>query len=198
MNKEVWKDIEGYNGKFQISNLGRVKNTETGRLMKTYRNNNGYQRTSFNYKGKIKHYYIHRLIAKAFIPNPENKPHINHINTIRDDNRVWVNEDGSINYEKTNLEWVTRKENSNNPLTRKHLSEAIKNKAKISKAVLVISDTKEIIGYYKSASILAKEKNVGRSCISKICLGKRSKKGYQQYMYVDDYLADWFDKEILS
>ena len=183
---EVWEDIEGYNGKYQISNLGKVKNTETGRLMTVYINNNGYQRTSFNYKGKIKHYYIHRLIAKAFIPNPENKPHINHINTIRDDNRI------------ENLEWVTRKENSNNPLTRKHLSEAIKNKTKISKAVLVISDTKEIIGYYKSASILAKEKNVGRSCISKICLGKRSKKGYQQYMYVDDYLADWFDKEILS
>ena len=107
MNKEVWKDIVGYEGIYQVSNFGRVKNTETGRIMKTYKDKYGYITTSISYKGKTKHFLIHRLIAKAFIPNPENKPHINHINTIRDDNRI------------ENLEWVTRKENSNNPLTRK-------------------------------------------------------------------------------
>ena len=75
----------------------------------------------FQKNGKTKTIYTHKLVAEAFIPNPENKPCIDHINTIKTDNTVWLNEDGSVNYEKTNLRWVTYKENSNNPLTIKKL-----------------------------------------------------------------------------
>ena len=61
--------------------------------------------------GERKHHQLHRLIAKTFIPNPDNKPHIDHINTIKSDNRI------------KNLRWVTRSENMLNELTRKHNSE---------------------------------------------------------------------------
>lgn len=198
MNNEVWKDIEGYNGKFQVSNLGRVKNTETGKIMNVYKNKKGYQRTSFKYKGKTKHYLVHRLIANAFIPNPENKPHINHINTIKDDNRI------------ENLEWVTPKENNNNPLTRKHLSESMKiygsmlgKKGKLcpnSKIVLELNreDNNKIDILWYSTMDIERERGIVNQKVSDICKGKRRRTPEYNFMYVDDYLADWWDKEVLS
>lgn len=195
---EVWKTIEGYNSKYQVSNLGRVKNTETGKILKTYKDKDGYITTAISYKGKTKHYLIHRLIAKAFIPNPENKPHINHINTIKDDNRI------------ENLEWVTPKENNNNPLTRKHLSTAMKiygsmlgKKGKLcpnSKIVLELNreDNNKIDRLWFSTMDIERERGIVNQKVSDICKGKRRRTPEYNFMYVEDYLADWFDKEILS
>lgn len=123
--KEIWKDIEGYEGLYQVSNLGRVKSLD--RLVKTNINNveerlfrgkelsydigkNGYVYVCLFLNGKGKRKSIHRIVAEAFIPNPDNKPQVNHINTIRADNRV------------ENLEWCTHTENMNNPLTKDKLS----------------------------------------------------------------------------
>lgn len=195
---EVWEDIEGYNSKFQISNLGRVKNTETGKILKTYKDRYGYITTAIKYKGKTKHYLIHRLIATAFIPNTENKPHINHINTIRDDNRI------------ENLEWTTPKENNNNPLTRKHLSTAMKiygsmlgKKGKLcpnSKIVLELNreDNNKIDRLWFSTMDIERERGIVNQKVSDICKGKRRRTPEYNFMYVDDYLADWWDKEVLS
>ena len=132
---ELFVDIKGYEGFYQISNLGTVKSLEHSiirsngvkqtvkeRIIKPSLGKNGYYTISLWRNGKGKGFQIHRLIAEHFIPNPENKPYIDHINTDRTDNTVWLNEDGSVNYEKTNLRWVTYKENSNNPLTIKKLS----------------------------------------------------------------------------
>lgn len=109
---EIWKDIEGYEGLYQVSNLGRIKITRNGKeritigvLDKT----TGYRKFSLHNHGKEKKFLVHRLVAKVFIPNIDNKPEIDHINTIRDDNRV------------DNLRWVTRKENRNNPISLEHL-----------------------------------------------------------------------------
>ena len=105
-DKEIWKDIEGYEGLYQISNLGRIKSSYNGKekILKPF-DNHGYFRIQLYKNGVRKKETIHRLVAKAFIPNPENKPYIDHINTIRTDNRV------------ENLRWVTHEENNNNPLT---------------------------------------------------------------------------------
>lgn len=105
---EVWKDIQGYEGLYQVSNLGRVKSLRRSKIRKLYKDDKGYFRVTLKKKGKSKNFQIHRLVATAFIPNPENKPEVDHINTIRTDNRV------------QNLRWVTSSENSNNPLTKKH------------------------------------------------------------------------------
>ena len=112
--KEIWKDIPHYEGLYQVSNLGRVKalprereNHSGGKwiqpekIMAITINNDGYHCVSLMNANHVRRTErVHRLVALAFIDNPENKPEVNHINCIRGDNRV------------ENLEWVTRKENN--------------------------------------------------------------------------------------
>ena len=103
--EEIWKDIEGYEGLYQISNLGRVKslgNThyKTTRILVVYKNKNGYCGINLCKKGKVTKYRIHRLVATAFIPNPNNYPEVNHKDENKSNNRV------------DNLEWCTHHYNS--------------------------------------------------------------------------------------
>lgn len=104
--KEEWKSLE-FKGlpNYSVSNLGRVWNHKSGKIWLGSKDRGGYM--------KLGNYCIHRLVAEAFIPNPENKPCVDHINTDRSDNRA------------ENLRWVSHKENNENPLTRKHYSESL-------------------------------------------------------------------------
>lgn len=117
-NNEIWKPVVGYEGLYEISSMGRVNSLgrwgkgrngsmkyHKGGLLNVCYDNNGYKCVVLSKEGKPKKCRIHRLIAEAFIPNPENKPCIDHINTIRDDNRI------------ENLRWCTQKENLNNPIS---------------------------------------------------------------------------------
>ena len=96
---------------YYISNNGIVKN-HLGDIMKPH-NKDGYKRISLFNGTKYVKRYIHRLVAAAFIPNPENLPEIDHIDGDRANNHA------------TNLRWCTRKQNANNPITRKRMSERI-------------------------------------------------------------------------
>lgn len=108
---EVWKSVLGYEGLYEVSNFGNVitkqryVNGPRGlakrkeHILKSFKSNSGYLRVSLYKNGLEKHFSIHRLVAIAFIPNPENKLEINHINGVKDDNRI------------CNLEWVTKSEN---------------------------------------------------------------------------------------
>jgi hypothetical protein len=108
--KEIWKDIEGYEGIYHVSNLGRVKRVATNRVLQPYRNKAGYLLVYLCKNGKRKTHRIHRLVAQSFIPNPENKPEVNHL----DENK--------INNMVSNLEWSTRKENCNYGTRNERLS----------------------------------------------------------------------------
>lgn len=96
MNTETFKDIIGYEGLYQISNYGNVRNAKTNKILKSGLSSTGYYTVSL--KG-LSH-SIHRLLAIHFIPNPNNKGDVNHINGIKTDNNL------------KNLEWVTRSENT--------------------------------------------------------------------------------------
>ena len=105
---EEWRDVVGFEGVYQVSSAGRVRSLTRrvynhmmrGRVLKQARKANGYMQLSLSANGvKLKHVYVHRLVACAFLPNPNNLPDVNHINHNKQDNRV------------DNLEWVTRSEN---------------------------------------------------------------------------------------
>ena len=113
--EEIWKDVVGYEGLYQVSNLGRVKSLPKYHfnrtiILKKWIDKKGYEHISLSKNNNIKHKSVHRLIAETFIPNPENKLEVDHINGIPSDNRV------------VNLRWCTRKENCNFPLYREHSS----------------------------------------------------------------------------
>ena len=105
MQNEIWLDVPGFPG-YQVSNAGRVKSFRSGeRILKQCNDSDGYPTVVLCGAIGKRTKTIHRLVALAFIPNPENKPEVDHINTNRMDNRV------------ENLQWVTRKENANNPFS---------------------------------------------------------------------------------
>ena len=117
---EIWKDIEGFEGLYQVSNLGRVKSLGNGnsgnskeRILKARKDKYGYLLVHLYKDGKEKHFTVHRLVAKVFIPNPHNLPQVNHKDENKQNNFVWVNEDGSVDFEKSNLEWCDGKYNIN-------------------------------------------------------------------------------------
>lgn len=114
---EQWKTFFEYDCQrghqvYQISTEGRVRNLTTGTILRQANVHGGYKYVSFGTALSTKQ--VHRLVAQAFIPNPENKPEVDHINGDRGDNRV------------ENLRWVTHKENQNNPHLRKRVSDAWK------------------------------------------------------------------------
>jgi hypothetical protein len=106
--EEIWKDIPNYEGYYQISNLGRVKSIANRNkksrkkdIYKVFVKAKGYSEVGLYKDGKSKYFLVHRLVAKAFIPNPLNKPCVNHKDCIKTNNRV------------DNLEWCSYKENNN-------------------------------------------------------------------------------------
>lgn len=111
MKEELWKPVLGYEGFYEVSNLGRVRSLNRptknrnklakGRILKGKISSNGYPTVHLSLNGIANWIHIHRLVALAFIPNPDNLPMINHLNEIKTDNRV------------ENLEWCTALHNNN-------------------------------------------------------------------------------------
>lgn len=186
--EEVWKDIEGYEGLYQISNLGNIKSlkynkTETEKKIKLY-NKRNYLQVALAQQGKIKWYSVHRLVAKAFIPNPNNYPCINHKDENKQNNCI------------DNLEWCTHKYNSNygtikerqsNIKKGRNTSQETRNKigeANSKQVGQFKKGTEELIQVFPSVINAAKQLGLKKQNISACCLNRLKSHGGYSWKYI--------------
>lgn len=172
--EEIWKDIPLYEGVYQASNLGRIKSVERVAL-KNYRGNrivkerimlgtvnrDGYLKVHFKHNDINKGYFIHRLIAQTFIPNPLNKPQVNH----KDGNKL----NNSVN----NLEWVTNLENQQHAVRMGLKSHKTVNNKSIEKYDMCDN----FIECYNSLTLASKVNKISIGNLSSCCNGKRNSAG---------------------
>lgn len=190
MENEIWRPIKGYEGLYEVSNSGRVKSLARirpngmnclykERILKGQINKCGYHKVALlRNEGKSKLCSVHRLVAEAFIPNPENKPCIDHINTVKTDNSV------------ENLRWVTWKENINNPLTLAYKSKLSKGgRNAMSKPIVSIDCvTGEVRFYECSVDALPELGLKDPKYIRMCCAGKMALYKNRKWYNKEDYL----------
>ena len=179
---EIWKTAvyhgELYEGLYKVSNLGRIlslnyRNTGKAELMTPVDNGDGYFQVGLSKNGGYKMCYVHRLVAEAFLDNPEGKPQVNH--KIEGEkgkkiNMVIFNEDGTIDKKRTTIEWVTPKENSNHGTRNERIFEKTTN-GKCSKKVLQFSKSGEFIREWPSIHECGRN-GFDSSSVCKCCNGK--------------------------
>lgn len=159
MSKEIWKDIEGYEGLYQVSNLGRVKsNLRKGKILKSNSTYDGYYNVTLSKNGKLKTYRIHRLVCIAFLDNPLNKSEVNHIDGNKKNNNI------------ENLEWCTRSENAEH---------AHKTGLNTGKKVSIYQFDKfgHLVKTWKSQTDASKSLKIPQSLISSCCKLERKHAG---------------------
>ena len=193
--EEQWKTAV-YDGivydNYQVSNLGRVKSlnyNHTGkeRVLKPGKDTNGYSIVILSKNKETKLCLVHRLVAETFLPNPEGKPYINH--KIEGDegktmNMVIFNIDGSVNKEKTTIEWVTPKENNDYGTHNERISKANTN-GKLSKKVLQYTLDDEFVREWPSVAECGRN-GFCQSSVAKCCRGEqKTHKGFR-FMYEED------------
>jgi hypothetical protein len=155
--EEVWKDIEGYEGLYKISNYGRIYSFHTNKYMQGRLNNKGYRHVCLSKNKKMNDFQVHRLVAYAFIENNNNFPLVNH----KDEN--------VLNNHADNLEWCTNTYNVRYSLER-HPER--KRKTHTKKLIMYDKDM-NVLNVFDLLSSVCKEKNWNSWSIIQCCNGKR-------------------------
>lgn len=162
MEEEIWRDVVGYEGSYIVSNTGIVKSVDRFNIKNQYikgkeltlqTNHGGYITAAMYKNGKVKVKFVHRIVAEAFIHNPDNKPYVNHLDETRDNNNV------------DNLEWVTHEENINYGTRTK--------KAAAARSLAIIARGNGIVKKFSSTKSAAKELGISQGNLSMVLNGKR-------------------------
>ena len=203
MKEEIWKDIKGYEGYYQISNMGRVKSLErtvrSGRgcyrtvsekILKAGDNGHGYLYVILRKDGKDKTCRINRLVAQAFLENPDNLPEVNHKNEDKTDNRV------------ENLEWCSKLYNikygtgikrradklKGRKLSEEHkkkIAEKNRNNTKRCKPIFSVSKESGLIMWWQSAKEASRQLGIPQCNICACCKGRQKSAGGHIWFYAD-------------
>lgn len=192
MNEEIWRDVVWYERRYQVSNLGNIRSVRRKfKLLRFQKSNSGYLRVALFNGEDYQIISVHRIVAQVFIPNPENKPCVNHKNGIKTDNRV------------ENLEWCTYSENLKHAYTtlgvkgsrlgkitpderRVRISNTLKGKMALEKhpraKKVLCMETGEIFDCAKLAAI---KMNVNYTSLKKCCRGEHRTCGGYHWQYID-------------
>jgi len=183
---EIWKDIVGYEGMYQVSNLGRVKSLNYNRsykekILKNTISNTGYFIICLIKFKLLKNFLVHRLVAKAFINNKENKPQVNHIDGCKTNNNI------------LNLEWSTAKENTQHAFKtglnkipkgkQHHLYNKKGKQHHTSKTIYQYTKDLQFIKKWDSTMDVKRELNINDGNISSCALGKLKSAGGFRWSY---------------
>lgn len=183
MKEEIWKDIEGFDGLYQVSNLGRVKSLDRyvrqhtgnqfkkGKILKQKNDKYGYKRIGLRKDGKQKSFQIHRLVAQTFIQNPHNYPCVNH----KDEDKT--------NNCADNLEFCTVAYNNNYGTRNKIVSQKMTNHKSVSKCVIQFTKDGIFVNEYQSAREASRQTGICFSNISACCNNKPHVKSAGGYVW---------------
>ena len=169
-------DIKGYEGLYAITSCGKVWSYRRNKFMKNIPAKDGYLKITLCKNGKPRTYQVHRLVAEAYIPNPEGKPQVNHLDEVKTHN--WVG----------NLEWATAKENINYGTRNERVAETLKAKGcspyggKAKKPVYCV----ELDRVFDSTCQAAKELKLDQGSISKCCNGKLKTCGKKHFRFYQE------------
>lgn len=187
--KEIWKDVVGYEGYYQISSFGNVRSVDRyinssynstifrkGAVMKQQQSKKGYMTVHLSKNGISKRLPVHRLVAKAFIPNPDDLPQVNHKDTDKTNNKV------------LNLEWITNCDNVKHAIKNGCINitdkkrEASRQTVKIAmehrkKGVIQFDKKGNMINKFESVSDATRKTNINTSNIVACCKGKLKQAG---------------------
>lgn len=189
--EEIWKDIPGYNGRYQASNLGRIRSTDRtvlknngvlgpykGKILRLFEGTGGYMYVAIaKEQNKFQARRLHRVIAETFIPNPLNLPQINHINEDKKDNRA------------ENLEWCTGKYNTNYGHRAEKFAISMRNNISLSKEVNQYDLEGNYIRSFPSAAEAARFLNLNDVAAGRIgqCCRHLFKKGNSAYGHLWEF-----------
>ena len=179
--KEVWKDIQGYEGKYQISSFGNVKSLNYGRTKKERilipgNNAKGYLQVKLSKNGITKNFYVHKLVSQAFIENPDNLPEVNHIDEDKTNNCV------------SNLEFCDRKYNINYGTRNEKMLKTLKLiKSKFAqKEALQFTKDGKFVNEYPSIKEAGRYTGINQGNICLCCKGRRFTAGGYIWKYKED------------
>lgn len=168
---EKWKPIEGYEGLYEVSNLGTIKNLKKNSIKMPYITKQGYFRIELWKNNKGKKYFVHRLVAEAFLPKIEGKTQVNHIDECKTNNNV------------KNLEWCTNLENHRHGTINERISKSLTNNKKKSKPVKALDDNGNCIGIFPSIYEASRMTGINVSCIRDCLHGRNRAKHAGGYVW---------------
>ena len=168
---EEWRDVKGYEGFYEVSNFGQIRNAKTKRIKKSFPNRCGYLKIQLLKRSSQKNFYVHRLVAVAFIPNEMNLKEVNH----KDENK--------LNNRMDNLEWCDRKYNVNYGNRLFLFSQSMKNHPKTSKKIKCFDLKGNHISTFLSASEASRQTKIPATSIRGCAEGNLTHAGGFKWEY---------------
>lgn len=176
--EEIWKDIIGWEDKYQVSNIGRVRNKKTYRIRAISLHPCGYSIITLYNGTKGTCCLVHRLVSKSFLDNPFQYEEINHKDECKTNNHV------------DNLEWCNRKYNSNYGTRKERISKAQKNDINKSKPVLMYSIMGELLKEFPSCAEVKRDCGISKENITHVCNPNNKYKYSNGYIWIYKHLVD--------